>query len=283
MPLGHRTITQMGTAAIAAFGLALAAATDASAGRAMLQNAKSWTYQLQGSDRAAASSADVVIVDQSAAGNLSRLKQKPGGGRRAAIGYLSIGEAEPWRPYWKSCCSGGNRPSWLTSKTQGWKSNYVVKYWEPGWKAIVRERVGQMMRAGFDGIYIDRVDTWENVKAPGSSRAEMIQLVREVASAARSIKGDAAILVQNGEELLSDAGYVSAIDGIAKESLYYGTTSGIGKRNSVGDINSSLGPLKHAKARGKAVLVVEYIGDNAAVAAEIRSHGFVPNFAKRGL
>jgi cysteinyl-tRNA synthetase, unknown class len=249
----------------------------------MLQSAKSWTYQLQGSDRAAASNADVVIVDQSASGNLARLKQKPGGGRRAAIGYLSIGEAEPWRPYWKSCCSGGNKPSWLTSKTQGWKSNYVVKYWEPGWKAIVRERVSQMMRAGFDGIYIDRVDTWESVKAPGSSRAEMIQLVRDVASMARSIKGDAAILVQNGEELLSDSGYVSAIDGIAKESLYYGTTSGIGKRNSVGDINASLGPLKRAKARGKAVLVVEYIGDNSSVASEIRSHGFVPNFAKRGL
>jgi cysteinyl-tRNA synthetase, unknown class len=277
------SLTRRGTAAIAAVAFCLLPTTEAFAGRAMLQNAKSWTYQLQGSDRAAASNADVVIVDQSAAGNLSRLKQKPGGGRRAAIGYLSIGEAEPWRPYWKSCCSGGNRPSWLTSKTQGWKSNYVVKYWEPGWKAIVRERVSQMMRAGFDGIYIDRVDTWESVKAPGSSRAEMIQLVREVASMARSIKGDAAILVQNGEELLSDSGYVSAIDGIAKESLYYGTTSGIGKRNSVGDINASLGPLKRAKARGKAVLVVEYIGDNSGVASEIRSHGFVPNFAKRGL
>jgi uncharacterized protein (TIGR01370 family) len=118
MPYARRTITRLGTAAIAAFGFALIAATEASAGRAMLQNAQSWTYQLQGSDRAAASNADVVIVDQSAASNLSRLKQKPGGGRRAAIAYLSIGEAEPYRPYWKSCCSGGNRPSWLTSKTQ---------------------------------------------------------------------------------------------------------------------------------------------------------------------
>lgn len=283
MPYARRTITQMGTAAIAAFGLALTAATDANAGRAMLQSAKSWTYQLQGSDRAAASSADVVIVDQNAASNLARLKQKPDGSRRAAIGYLSIGEAEPWRPYWKSCCSGGNRPSWLNSKTQGWESNFVVKYWEPGWKAIVRERVSQMMRAGFDGIYLDRVDTWENIKAPGSSRAEMIQLVREVAALARSIKGDAAILVQNGEELLSDSSYMSVIDGIAKESLYYGVTNGLGKRNSVGDIQSSLDPLKRAKARGKAVLVVEYISDSSTVASEIRTHGFVPNFAKRGL
>jgi cysteinyl-tRNA synthetase, unknown class len=283
MPNVFRAIARWSAVAVATFAVTLMPATEASAGRAMLQNAQSWTYQLQGSDRAAASNADVVIVDQSAAGNLSRLKQKPGGGRRAAIAYLSIGEAEPYRPYWKSCCSGGNRPSWLTSKTQGWKNNFVVKYWEPGWKAIVRERVSQMMRAGFDGIYIDRVDTWESVKAPGGSRAEMIKLVREVAAAARSIKGDAAILVQNGEELLSDAGYASAIDGIAKESLFFGVTSGIGKRNSAGDINASLGPLKRAKARGKAVLVVEYLSSNSAVASEIRSHGFVPNFAQRGL
>jgi hypothetical protein len=41
--------------------------------------------------------------------------------------------------------------------------------------------------------------------------------------------------------------------------------------------------LKRAKVRGKAVLAVEYLSDNSSVAAEIRSHGFVPNFAKRGL
>jgi cysteinyl-tRNA synthetase, unknown class len=255
MPPTFRFRSRQSLAAVAVIACTLLPSTEAAASRALLQQAKSWTYQLQGSDRAAASSADVVIVDQSAAGNLSRLKQKPGGGRRAAIGYLSIGEAEPYRPYWKACCSGGKRPSWLTSKTQGWKDNYVVKYWEPEWKAIVRERVSQMMRAGFDGIYIDRVDTWENIKAPGGSRAEMIKLVREVAAQARSIKGDAAILVQNGEELLSDGSYVSAIDGIAKESLFFGVTRGIGKRNSAGDIAASLDPLKRAKARGKAILV----------------------------
>ena len=200
----------------------------------MLINAQSWTYQLQGWDRAAASSADVVIVDQNAAGSLARLKQKPGGARRAAIAYISIGEAENYRPYWKSCCAGGNRASWITDRTQGWAGNYVVKYWEPGWKAIVMAQVSQVLKAGFDGLYLDRVDTWESIKAPTSSRAEMIKFVKEVVAHARSIKPDAAILVQNGEELLSDGGYVAVIDGIAKESLFYGV-AGIGRRNSQGD------------------------------------------------
>ncbi|HRE03012.1 MAG TPA: hypothetical protein PLV68_17065, partial [Ilumatobacteraceae bacterium] len=43
----------------------------------------------------------------------------------------------------------------------------------------------------------------------------------EISAAARALQGDAAILAQNAEELLSDASYVAAIDGIAKEDLLY--------------------------------------------------------------
>ena len=260
----------------------VAVAQPALANRSLVLAAHSWTYQLRGADRAAASSSDLVVVDSNSSGLLPRLKQKPGGGRRAALAYLSLGEAETWRPYWKSCCTGGQRPSWLTDKTQGWANNYVVKYWEPGWKAIIKERAAQMIRMGFDGLYLDRVDTWESVKAPGSSKAEMIALVREVAAAARAVRSDAAILVQNGEELLGDAGYLAAIDGVAKESLLYGLP-GSGRRNSAGDISASLAPLKRAKARGKAILVVEYMSPSDSAAAEIRCHGFVPTFANRGL
>ena len=43
--------------------------------------------------------------------------------------------------------------------------------------------------------------------------------------------------------------------------------------------------LRRAKARGKAILVVEYLSgsETAAVGAELRGYGFVPNFTNRGL
>ena len=44
--------------------------------------------------------------------------------------------------------------------------------------------------------------------------------------------------------------------------------------------------MKRFKAQGKAVLVVEYLcgaRSPASAATEIRSHGFVPNFAQRNL
>ena len=187
------------------------------------EKSNSWAYQLQGYLSALArSGADVVVVDADhMRGAVSKLKTKPDGSRRVVIGYLAIGEVETYRSYYKSCCAG-SKPDWLTSKTQGWAGNYVVHFWRPEWKAIVKSRVDQMMQAGFDGIYIDRVDTWENVKAPGSSRGAMIQLVKEVSGWTRSHNGNAAIMVQNGEELLNDSSYLSAIDAIAKEDLFHG-------------------------------------------------------------
>lgn len=256
----------------------------AEAGRGLVKSAHSWSYQLQGNvGRIASSHADMVVVDPDHAGSAARFRSKPGGGRRAVLAYLSIGEAERGRPYWKSCCASGS-PSWLTGKTQGWAGNYVVKFWEPAWKAIVVARVKGFLAQGYDGFYLDRVDTYENVQAPGGSRAAMIAFVQQVASQARSIKGDAAIVVQNAEELLTSDSYVAAIDGIAKEDLFHGANHS-GSRNPGGMVQASVGLLKRAKARGKSIFVVEYLSGGSAsqVAGEIRRQGFVPNFAGRDL
>ncbi|MEZ5855659.1 MAG: endo alpha-1,4 polygalactosaminidase [Hyphomicrobiaceae bacterium] len=277
--------TMLGLAAIAAASAtALGSSTPALANRSLVKSAKSWSYQLQGNvGRIANSHADLVVVDPDHAGSATRFRSKPGGGRRAVIAYLSIGEAERGRPYWSSCCAG-KHPSWLTGRTQGWAGNYVVKFWESGWKEIVKARARKFLAMGYDGLYLDRVDTYENTSAPGGSRNAMIAFVREVASAARSTKGDAAILVQNAEELLTSDSYISAIDGIAKEDLVHGVNHD-GGRNPRGMVAESVGLLKRAKSRGKAIFVVEYLsGSSAARAAqEIRAMGFVPNFAGRSL
>jgi len=256
-------------------------ALSAAAASAKETGARNWSYQLQGDMRSTArANSDLAVVDPDHTGTPHKLKRKPTGGDRPVLAYISIGEAETWRGYYKS--KGGK--SWNTGRTQGWSGNYAVKYWDPEWKAIVKSRVRKALAEGYDGVYLDRVDTYENVKAPGGSRAEMIKLVKEVAAEARSTKSGAKVYVQNAEELLSDKGYVAAIDGIAKEDLYYGINHD-GRRNSKGDIAASVALLKKAKAQGKAVHVVEYVGGGTRSQAEgeIRKNGFVPGFARRGL
>lgn len=269
-------------AALALTGLAAAGMVTGTAEAASGKKSSNWSYQLQGDmNSTARTNSDLAVVDPDHTGSPQRLKKKPSGGDRPVLAYISVGEAETWRGYYKSGKGGKN---WNTGKTQGWGNNYAVKYWDPEWKSIVKSRVRKALAQGYDGVYLDRVDTYENVKAPGGSRAEMIKLVKEVAAEARSAKGGAKVYVQNAEELLTDKSYVASIDGIAKEDLYYGINHD-GRRNSKGDIDASVNLLKKAKAQGKAVHVVEYVDGKSRSSAEdeIRKQGFVPAFAPRQL
>ena len=250
------------------------AATPAMANREAVKSAKSWSYQLTGDmSSTKRSNSDVAVIDPDHSGPAARFKTKANGGQRQVLAYISIGEAEEGRRYMK-----GSGQSWNTGRTQGWSGNYAAKYWDEGWKQIVKGRVREALSKGYDGVYLDRVDTYEAVKAPGGSREQMIKLVKEVAASARANKGNAAVIVQNGEELLSDKSYVAAIDGVAKEDLYHGINHR-GERNSGTNVAASKSYLRKAKADGKAVFVVEYLSGATAdqVAAEARRDGFVPN------
>ena len=222
--------------ALLALGLtiAIAFAGPAWADRETVKNAKSWSYQLTG-DMASTkrSNADVAVVDPDHAGSAEKYKSKAKGGKRAVLAYISVGEAEEGRSYMK-----GSKQSWNTGRTQGWSGNYAAKYWDEDWKRIVKSRVRDALAKGYDGVYLDRVDTYENTKAPGGSREQMVKFVKEVAAEARSKKSNAAVVVQNAEELLTDKSYVAAIDGIAKEDLYHGINHR-GERNSQSNVNSS--------------------------------------------
>ncbi len=98
---------------------------------------------------------------------VSSLKRKPGGGRRPVISYLSIGEAEDYRYYWKDAWKK-NPPLFLDGENPEWKGNYKVKFWMGEWKEIISGRedgrgfktsyLKKILDAGFDGVYLDIID-----------------------------------------------------------------------------------------------------------------------------
>lgn len=277
-----KTVPARALAATATLVAALIATVGpAAADRALVANGKSWSLQLQGDGSALRKrNADVAVVDPDEVRNPGKLKTKANGGKRAVLAYISVGEAESYRGYMKK---GSKR--WLTDKGQGWSGNKMVKYWDPEWKDIVKTRVKAAIDAGYDGVYLDRIDTYERMKAPnGKSREEMKKLVGEIASTARSRKRNAAVAVQNAEELLTDKKYVAEIDAIGKEDLYHGIHHD-GRRNSKEAVAWSRKLLKQAKAQGKGVYVVEYVGGKtaASVREEARRDGFAASTGRRDL
>jgi cysteinyl-tRNA synthetase, unknown class len=96
--------------------------------------------------------------------DLAKIKTKPNGGTRLAICYMSIGEAEDYRYYWKSEWKS-SPPPWLGQENPDWAGNYIVRYWDLDWQKIFygndTSYVRRILNAGFDGVYLDIIDAYE--------------------------------------------------------------------------------------------------------------------------
>jgi cysteinyl-tRNA synthetase, unknown class len=113
---------------------------------------------------------DVLVIDLFCCGGqmgslqTAELSTKPGGGDRLVLCYMSIGEAEDYRWYWNPSWTT-DPPSWLGPENPEWPGNYLVDYWDPGWKAIIfgspDSYLDMVIEAGFDGVYLDKIDSFE--------------------------------------------------------------------------------------------------------------------------
>lgn len=113
---------------------------------------------------------DVIIMDlfyedeMLTAADIARLQNKPQGGRRLVIAYMSIGQAESYRWYWKNAWNV-NAPSFLLQEDPSWVDNYYVRYWDPNWQSIIMygsdSYLHRITSSGFDGVYLDIVNAFE--------------------------------------------------------------------------------------------------------------------------
>ena len=260
----------------------------------LLLNASSWSLQFQNTsvDALAATHYDILVLDadiQATPADIERLKRKPTGQRRIVLSYLSVGESVTYRPYWKRCCEGRGTPAWQYTKNDRWNS-FRVRFWHPEWKDIVyagpQSELGRIIDRGFDGVFLDRVDVYPEVPAPGIDTAkEMAHFVSALREAAAQRQPDFLIIGQNAENLLADPTYLNAIDAISKEDLFYGVP-GEGKRNTTEMIRFSTRALQKAAEAGKGIFVIEYLQNPAVVDPTrnaIMELGFVPVFLPRDL
>jgi len=113
---------------------------------------------------------DLLLIDYYYEGDpltpqeVASLKQKANGGSRIVIAYMSIGEAEDYRPYWQDSWNA-DPPEWVVEENPNWPGNYVVQYWQKAWQDLIVGYPGsyltQIVNAGFDGVYLDIIDAFE--------------------------------------------------------------------------------------------------------------------------
>ena len=279
-----------------------------------IADARSWGYQLQNVKlQAIADGVDLLVVDYSRDGSEQRvlrpgevdaLRTRADGSRRIVLAYMSIGEAENYRFYWRRSWSPGH-PSWIGPENPAWRGNFQVRYWERGWRDIImqpqvtlfgriseawqpanRAYLDRILEAGFDGVYLDRIDAFDHWSSEHeAAQADMIAFVTTLSSYAKQRRPGFLVVAQNGEELLRSAEYRGALDAIAKEDLLFGV-DGDGIANGAADVSQSIADLNRVKAAGRPVFVVEYL-TNPAQRAEaqrrISALGFILQFAQRDL
>jgi cysteinyl-tRNA synthetase len=282
-----------------------------------LAGARSWGYQLNGMtiEEAAASPYDFLVVDGTTGlksgammtrEDVARLKTKPDGARRIVVSYLSVGESEDYRPdYFSKEYMEEDAPDWLMHENKDWKGNRIIRFCHEGWqKTILGDENGRnvydsirpsplhrLVELGFDGVYLDRVDVYEEVgkQCPGADR-KMVDFVARLAAHARRKNPIFMVVLQNAEDLLRHQKMVDAIDAVAKESLFRGWGGGDASNarriNDAGSIKWSIERLNMAKAAGRSIFVIDYARGRDAAADSVRrigELGYVPYIGPREL
>lgn len=101
---------------------------------------------------------------------IARLKQAG----TLVVSYLSIGEVEPDRVWYSD---GRFDPVWELGTNENWGSRFVDAN-QPGWQNLMVALAGEIIDKGFDGIFLDTVDTVDLFPATRDGMITIIRLLR---------------------------------------------------------------------------------------------------------
>ena len=229
-------------------------------------------------ERLAASGRDWIVLDANFDGVTSWAQAdidaiRSGHVDRKVVAYISIGEAEDYRPYWRKEWGRNGKltpiaPAWLVVENPYWKGNYRVKYWNAEWKKLMLAAIDDAMARGFDGVYLDIVDGFEPFEQEGkefiddrvnpetkqSYRRDMVDLVRAIAARARAKNPAAPVIPQNGSQHVVHADFLEIISAIGIEDLFTNGNNVQPKSHT----NEVLGHLSKVAAAKKPALLIEY-------------------------
>lgn len=237
----------------------------------------SWAYNLTKIDlsKIEKSNYDVVVIDTERKENrpftkkeVESLKTKPDGSRRKVIAFVSLGQVERFRSYWKPEWAG-KKPSWIGNKSTVWRGVYEINdLKDKEWISVSKSIIDKTMKNGFDGIMIGGLGFHKN-------KEDAAFFIKVVSNYAKLRNDKFLIFSQDTDELVKYEDYVNSIDGIVRQSVYYEMLSGKNRSNYYRNVVNKR--LKELKAKNKHVFIIEYVDGKKwnSVEKEIESNGFI--------
>ncbi len=219
-----------------------------------LADAQTWMYQIQGLNEPgalealAATDYPLLVLEPGQnfkdspydmAEIVSALRTAPDGSERLLLAYIDIGQAEDYRDYWLPSWTApvGNElgsPEFLLAiDPDGWTGNYVVTYWDTRWKNMwigPDGIVADLARAGFDGIYLDWVEAYDDERIISLARdssldeaEEMLWFIEELDAAGEAVSEDFLVVAQNAPYLIDKdpTWYGRIINALAVEDTWW--------------------------------------------------------------
>jgi uncharacterized protein (TIGR01370 family) len=185
------------------------------------------------------------------------------------VGYLSVGEIngnDPW-------LADGTVPrSWILGRNKNWGSLFVDAN-QAGWRDLMTQQAGQLIDYGFQGVFLDTVDTAIDV-AP-QTEPGMIQLIRGL----RSTYPDALLVQNRGFDIAEQV--APSIDAVMFEDLSTSYDFKLAEYTRVDNSGEAQRMVDLHNRTGLPILALDYAdpSDHATAVRAVRiarSYGFIP-------
>lgn len=222
---------------------------------------------------------DIVVVDPDHPGISPKEYQAS---HSQLFAYISVGEADPKRSFFKSIDS-----AWLIGDNSNW-STRVADLSNPAWRSFFLDQVVEpLWSAGYRGFFLDTLDSYQ--LAPDKKRIPhladgLVAVIREI----KARHPEAKLILNRGFEVLEQVKDITFA--VAAESLYQNFEPGSGDYGQVKESDRQwlTDRLNEVKKAGLPAIAIDYVKPSQrelarSTADKIKRLGFIPWVSDRGL
>ncbi|MFT5533945.1 MAG: hypothetical protein ACI8WM_001981 [Burkholderiaceae bacterium] len=230
---------------------------------------------------------DIAVVEPDHVSHPASRVRSGSAGEHALFAYVSLGEVQPTRPYYKALPAGA-----LRGDNAAWGSK-VIDQAAPGWNEFFLSRIiGPLWQQGWRGFFLDTLDSYQLFATTDAERTRqrvaMVALLREF----KHRYPDAKLILNRGFELLPDV--APLVYAVAAESLYQGYDAGRNQYRPVpaADRTWLMAQMQTVRERYHLpVIAIDYVDPSdpasrelaRSTARQLVSDGFIPWVADGGL